>query len=79
MARVSVYRPGNATLGIETNHRAGVHVGEMIFVGTQADIGEGGALRQHDHDRGASFRGFVCFNAGMNKAAPRRGFAILAR
>ena len=45
MARMSARRPGNATLGIETNHSAGVRVGEMIFVGGQVDIGEGGTVR----------------------------------
>ena len=45
MARMNARRPGNATLGIETNHSAGVRVGEMIFVGGQADIGKAGTVR----------------------------------
>ena len=44
MARSSARRPGNASLKIETNHSSGVRVGEMIFVGGQVDIGEGGKL-----------------------------------
>ena len=40
MSRATARRPGNATLGIETNHSAGVRVGEMIFVGGQVDFGE---------------------------------------
>ena len=49
MARISARRPGNVTLGIETNHSAGVRVGEMVFVGGQADIGEQGAVRHPDN------------------------------
>ena len=45
MVRMNARRPGDATLGIETNHSAGVRVGEMIFVGGQVDIGEGGTVR----------------------------------
>ena len=45
MAIVSVYREGNPAAGIETNRSTGVRVGEMIFVGGQVDIGEGGAAR----------------------------------
>ena len=44
MARMSARRPGNASLKIETNHSSGVRVGEMIFVGGQVDIGEGGTV-----------------------------------
>jgi enamine deaminase RidA (YjgF/YER057c/UK114 family) len=45
VSRRTARRPGNASLGIETNHSAGVRVGEMIFVGGQADIGAGGTVR----------------------------------
>lgn len=45
MARMSARRPDNATLRIETTHSSGVRVGEMVFVGGQVDIGEGGRVR----------------------------------
>ena len=44
MSRATARRPGNATLGIGTNHSSGVRVGEMIFVGGQVDIGEEGSI-----------------------------------
>ena len=44
MARTNARRPGNAALEIETTHSSGVRVGEMIFVGGQVDIGEGGRV-----------------------------------
>ena len=44
MARMNARRPGSATLGIETTHSSGVRVGEMVFVGGQVDIGEGGRV-----------------------------------
>lgn len=44
MARSNAHRPGNAGLGIETSHSAGLRAGEMIFVGGQVDIGEGGRM-----------------------------------
>ncbi len=44
MARTHARRPDNATLRIETTHSSGVRVGEMVFVGGQVDIGEGGRV-----------------------------------
>ena len=44
MTRMSARRPDNATLRIETIHSSGVRVGEMVFVGGQVDIGEGGRV-----------------------------------
>ena len=55
MARMSASRPGNATLRIGANHRSGVRVGEMIFVGAQVDIGQGGRVL-HPGDLAAQTR-----------------------
>ena len=44
MARTNARRPGNAALRIETTHSSGVRVGEMVFVGGQVDVGEGGRV-----------------------------------
>ena len=44
MARTNARRRGNAALRIETTHSSGVRVGEMVFVGGQVDVGEGGRV-----------------------------------
>ena len=60
MSRATARRPGNATLGIETNHSTGVRVGEMIFVGGQVDIGEEGSIL-HPGDLSAQTRTVMDF------------------